>query len=445
MTRTIGKLSALAVSRIKKKGLYSDGGGLYLRVKEGGGKFWMLRYMLDGKAREMGLGALHALTLAEARDKATDCRRLLASKIDPIATRNDAETQKKVESAKSKTFKECAEAYIEAHEKGWRNAKHAQQWKNTLTAYAYPIMGDVPVQDIDLTLITKILEQKKRAFGKGETLWTARPETASRVRGRIEVILDWATTRQYRKGENPARWRGHLANLLPNRSKVQRVKHHPALPYERIGVFFAALKEQDMNTAVLAMQFTILTGCRTGECLGATWGEIDWDHATWNIPAMRTKTGCNHRAALSNLALELLKKIRKDQENNIVKQTKEGFIFVGQQKKPLSDMSMLAVIRRMNEKADNPVWVDPQQDNRPIVVHGFRSTFRDWAAEQTNFPRDAAEAALAHAVGDKTEAAYRRSDLFNKRRLMMEAWAKYCATPPVKAGSGNKVVSINKR
>ena len=421
MTRTTSKLSAITVSRIKQKGLYSDGGGLCLRVKDSGGKFWVLRYMLDGKAREMGLGALHALTLAEAREKTADCRKQLASKIDPIAARDDAQTQKKVDSAKAKTFKECAQAYIEAHEKSWRNAKHAQQWGNTLATYAYPIMGDLPVQDIDIALITQVLEQKNKVFGKGETLWTARPETASRVRGRIEVILDWATTRQYRRGENPARWRGHLENLLPKRSKTQRVKHQPALPYEKISDFMAALKEQE-GTAAKTMAFTILTACRTSEATGATWDEIDLAKGIWVIPADRIKAGREHRVPLSKAAVKLLESLGG---------IRNGFVFAGfKPNKPLSNMAMLALLRRMKR--------------RDITVHGFRSSFRDWAAEQTNFPREVAEAALAHAVGNKVEAAYRRSDLFDKRRLMMDAWARYCATPLVK-DKGDNVTSMQRK
>ncbi|MGB9153136.1 MAG: integrase arm-type DNA-binding domain-containing protein [Alphaproteobacteria bacterium] len=422
MTRTTSKLSAITVSRIKQKGLYSDGGGLYLRVKDSGGKFWVLRYMLDGKAREMGLGALHALTLAEARDKAADCRKQLASKIDPIATRDDAQTQKKVDNAKAKTFKECAQAYIEAHEKSWRNAKHVQQWGNTLATYAYPIMGDLPVQNIDLALITAVLEQKKKAFGKKETLWTARPETASRLRGRLEVILDWAATREYRKGENPARWRGHLENLLPKRARVQRIKHQPALPYEKIGDFMSTLKGQE-GTAAKAMMFTILTACRTSEAIGATWGEIDLAKGVWVIPADRIKAGREHRVPLSKAVVELLESLGEIRN--------KGFVFTGYKpSKPLSNMAMLALLRRMKR--------------RDITVHGFRSSFRDWTAEQTNFPREVAEAALAHAVGDKVEAAYRRSDLFDKRRLMMDEWARYCATPSVK-DKGDNVTPIRKK
>jgi integrase len=431
MTRTIGKLSALTVSRIKQKGLYSDGGGLCLRVKEGGGKFWVFRFMLHGNAREMGLGALHSLTLAEARDKATVCRKQLSNKIDPIAARDDAETQEKVDNAKSKTFKECAEAYIEAHEKGWRNAKHAQQWPNTLATYVYPIMGDLPVQDIDLALITKVFEQKKKTFGKGETLWTARPETASRLRGRIEVILDWAATREYRRGENPARWRGHLENLLLKRSRIQRIQHQPALPYDKIGDFMDTLKAQE-GTAALAMAFTILTACRTSEAVNASWDEIDLEKMLWTIPPNRIKAGREHRIPLSKGALDILKKIRKEQD--AAQKVKNGapckWVFTSTRRyMPLSNMAMLALLRRM-ERTD-------------ITVHGFRSSFRDWCAEQTNFAREVAEAALAHAVGDKVEAAYRRSDLFDKRRQMMDAWDRYCATPQVP--TSGKVVKLRKQ
>lgn len=416
MARQINKLSALNVSRFKTKGIYSDGGGLCLRITASGGKFWVFRFMLNGQAREMGLGALHAISLSDARLKATECRRLLAEGKDPISSRDAVKAQAKLSAAKEKTFKECAEAYIESHKASWRNAKHAQQWTRTLETYAYPVLGNLHVQDIDVALVIKVLEP----------IWLKKAETASRLRGRIEVVLDWAGAREYRTGDNPARWRGHMENLLPKRSKIKRTKHHPALPYEQIGAFMKALKDRE-GMAAKALAFTILTGGRTNEALKATWDEMDLDNRIWNLPAVRTKADRDHRVALSCDAVRLLQDVRQEQKDASVPNAK--YIFCGPSNKHLSNMAMLTVIRRMNGEGTAPKWIDPRQDGKPIVTHGFRSTFRDWAAEQTNFPREIAESALAHISGDSVELSYRRTDFFEKRRQMMEAWAQYCATP----------------
>lgn len=425
MARQIGKLSAISIPRITKQGLHSDGGGLYLRVSSNNGKFWIFRFMLNGKAREMGLGALHSLTLAEARQKAFECRKMLSEGLDPINARYAVQAKTALEAAKSQTFKTCAEAYIDAHRAGWRNPKHIQQWENTLQTYVYPIMGDLPVQDIDVALVMKVFEQKPKAFASEGIFWIARPETASRLRGRIETILDWARARNYRQGENPARWRGHLENLLPKRSRVQRIVHQPALPYEQIGDFMAELKAQE-GIASLALAFTILTAARTSETLGATFDEIDFKNKIWTVPAHRIKGGKEHRVPLSEPAMKILRELKdiKDASN------KAGWVFMGYKRgKHLSNMSMLMLLKRMN-----------RQD---ITVHGFRSTFRDWAAEQTNFAREVAESALAHISGDKVELAYRRSDLFEKRRLLMNAWAGYCEMASKKEEcSENKVIQL---
>jgi integrase len=430
VARQIDKLSALTVSKVKKKGYYPDGQNLYLQVVDSGAKTWIFRYMLNGKSREMGLGGVSSLTLADARVKAAECRKLLNEGIDPIAARNIANTNKQLAAAKAQTFRQCAEAYIDAHKAGWRNEKHIWQWGNTLQRFAYPIIGDLPVQDVDVTLVLKILEQKIEEL-KGKKFWEARPETASRVRGRIEVILDWATSREYRRGENPARWRGHLENLLPKRSKVQVVVHQAALPYEHMENFMAALKKQE-GIAALAMAFTILTATRTSEVIGAMWKEIDLQGKIWTIPANRIKAGREHRVPLSEPALHILKEIKK--QHDLIEQKKSsdgsGWIFTGQrQGKPISNTAMLMLLRRMKK-----------QD---ITVHGFRSSFRDWAAEQTHFAREVAEMALAHAIGDKVEAAYRRGDLFEKRTQLMDAWARYCATPSAKVGG--KVLPMRSR
>jgi len=424
MPRLIGKLTTKAVSNKKTSGLYSDGGGLYLRVTTHGGKFWVFRFMLNGKAREMGLGAEHTVTLANARDKAQECRKLLSEGIDPIELRDMDEAQKRLKAARTQTFKACAEAYIDAHKESWRNAKHASQWVNTLATYVYPVFGEIPVQDVDTALIMKVLEP----------LWKKKAETASRIRGRIEAILDWASVREYRKGDNPARWRGHLENLLPRRSKVQRIEHQPALPYDRIGHFMATLKDQE-GSASLALAFTILTASRTSETIGAAWDEIDLQKKLWTIPASRIKGGREHRVPLSEPALDILKELQKQRGliNPKSEKVKNDWVFTGQRKgKPLSNMAMLALLKRM-KRTD-------------ITVHGFRSTFRDWAAEQTAYPREIVEACLAHASGDKVERAYLRTDFFDRRRQLMDVWGRCCAEPASKVTGkvlafGNKLQS----
>lgn len=396
MARETERLPPVSVKKIKEPGYHADGGGLYLQVTKTGARTWVFRYTIGGRAREMGLGGLGAVSLAKARAKAAECRQLRADGLDPIEERDRARREAEEEAARAKTFKECAQAYIEAHKASWRNKKHADQWTSTLKAYAYPTLGETPVQRIGVAGITSVLEP----------IWTKKPETASRVRGRIEAVLDWATTRGYRQGDNPARWRGHLANILPSRAKVRRVEHHPALPYAEIGNFMAALRAE-AGTVARALEFTILTAARTSEVIGARWEEIDLEAATWVIPAGRIKAGREHRVALSSAAIAVLKEMAgKD----------PVFVFPGARAKhSISNMAMLKLLARM-KRSD-------------LTVHGFRSSFRDWAAERTNFPREVAEMALAHAIGDKVEAAYRRGDLFKKRLLLMEAWAKHCGTP----------------
>lgn len=297
------------------------------------------------------------------------------------------------------TFKDAAERYIAAHRAGWRNAKHAAQWGATLKAYAEPIIGESSVQTIDVGLVLKLLEP----------IWSKKPETASRVRGRIESILDWATARGLRRGENPARWRGHLDKLLPARGKVCKVRHHAALPYAELPGFLAQLRERE-SVAARALEFAILTAARTGETIGTTWGEISWTDRVWTIPGARMKAGKEHRVPLCDRALAILEEMQRLQPVSDA----DAYVFPGSKRgQPLSNMAALMLLRRM--KRDD------------LTVHGFRSSFRDWAAERTNFPSEAAEMALAHAVGDKVEAAYRRGDMFEKRRRLMDAWAGYCA------------------
>jgi integrase len=408
MAQPSNRLSAVEVRGFAQKGMYHDGGGLYLQVSAGGAKSWVYRFMLDGRAREMGLGPVHAIPLAEARKRAAECRRMRLDGIDPIEARSAQRVRKRLAAATAMTFEQCAEAYIAAHKAGWKNPKHAAQWPSTLATYVYPVFGILPVQAVDVGLVMKALEP----------IWLSKPETASRLRGRIESILDWATTRGYRQGENPARWRGHLENLLPKKSKLRRVQHHPALPYNDAADFLAELRVQE-GVAARALEFLILTAARTGEVIGARWDEIDLEAKIWVVPAARMKAGREHRVPLSAAAATVLEQMKEIRESD--------FVFPGGKKgKPLSNMAMLAVLKRMG-RGD-------------LTAHGFRSSFRDWAAERTNFPHEVAEMALAHTVGDKVEVAYRRGDLFQKRRQVMEAWARFCAA----SGTG-KVVTLRTR
>jgi integrase len=395
MARKIERLTALSVSKAKKRGYLADGGGLYLQVSLSGAKSWVFRYRDNGHLREMGLGPVHTVSLAKARERARDCRGLRLNDVDPIAERQAGRLKAKLDASRAMTFKQCAEVYIAAHQASWKNKKHAAQWPSTLATYAYPIFGGLPVQSIDVGLVTKALEP----------IWNTKTETASRLRGRIETVLDWATARGYRQGDNPARWRGHLDKLLPGRAKVQKVEHHAALPYAEIGAFMSDLRDQG-GTAALALEFLILTAARTGEVIGAQWAEIDLGAGVWTVPAERMKAGKEHRVPLSKPALAALARLpRSDGTVHVFPGGKAG--------KPLSNMAMLKLLARMD---------------RDLTVHGFRSTFRDWAAERTNFPREVAEQALAHSLTDKVEAAYRRGDLFEKRRQLIEAWGRICAT-----------------
>ena len=422
MARGYGKLTALQVTRISKRGLYNDGGGLYLQVGEtkrdehgiehAGPKSWLFRYKVNGKDRWHGLGPVHTISLTQARDKASDARRLRLEGLDPIATKRAVRAAAQLEAAKAITFDKAAEAYIKAHEAGWKSAKHGAQWTATLKAYASPGFGSLPVALVDTGLVMKALEP----------IWKMKPETAARVRGRIEAILDWAKVRGYRTGENPARWKGHLDHLLPARGKVQKVEHHAALPYGEIGTFVANLRTR-AAIAARALELLIYTACRTSEILKVRWEEIDLGNRVWTIPGERMKAGLEHRVPLSDPALEVLRSMRKEDSD-----ANEGLVFPGQKRgKPLSNMAMLTLLGRMG-RGD-------------LTAHGFRSTFRDWAAERTNFPREVAEAALAHTVGNKVEAAYRRGDLFDKRRQLMGAWAKFCRTSAASIDT-NKVIAM---
>jgi integrase len=415
MTRQLNRLRPKVVENQTHVGRYADGGGLYLQVslgKDGVTKSWVFRYMRDGRARQMGLGAVSLdrrdglVTLAMARDKAFEARRALSLGQDPLALKIAKRTALKIEEAKSITFKDCAEKYIETHEASWRNSKHRHQWKTTLETYAFPLIGSLPVSAVDTDLVYRILDP----------IWKTRTETASRLRGRIESVLDWATVRKFRSGENPARWRGHLENLLPNKSKTARVKHHEAMPYADLPAFMADLRKK-VGISAMALEFTVLTAARSGEVIGARWEEIDLAKGFWVVPAARMKAGVEHRVPLSSRSIAILKKLDRKSE----------WVFPGTAGLPLSNMAMLKMLRGMTTA-------------KKLTVHGMRSAFMDWGHEMTAYPKEMMDIALAHKVSDKVEAAYRRGDMFEKRRRLMADWDAYCSSPPV-ARDGN-VVSI---
>jgi integrase len=393
MPKVTKELQAIEVARLKHDGLHMVGvvPGLALQVKQGS-RSWVLRAMVGGKRRDMGLGPYPDVALAKAREKARAAREQIRSGVDPIAQQQARRTLQ-VAAAGALTFKQCAEKYIAAHRAAWKSAKHAQQWQNTLAQHAYPVLGHLQVRDVGLTHVMAVLEP----------IWTTTNETAVRLRGRIELVLDWAASRELRDRSNPAKWRGYLDKHLADPSKVSKAAHHPALPVGDVGAFMVSLRSAE-GMGSRALEFAILTAARSGEVRLATWGEFDLASAVWTVPAERMKAGKEHRVPLSAAALELLATLPRGKPEDIV--------FKAQRGGPLSDMTLSAVLRRMGEKA---------------VPHGFRSTFRDWAAERTNYPREAAEMALAHAIGDKVEAAYRRGDLFEKRRVMMEDWAGFLA------------------
>jgi integrase len=403
MAKSLHRLSAAKITKLAKPGMFCDGGGLYLQASLGTDgeikKSWIFRFALHGRERQMGLGSLHTIGLAEAREKATECRRQCLEGIDPIAARDILRAAAAAENAKAKTFDECAEEYIRAQRGGWRNGKHIQQWTNSLKNYASPVFGRLPVSSIDTSIIVKSLAP----------IWETKPETAGRVRGRVERVLDWARVRGYRTGDNPARWQGNLEHLLSERS--QRVEHYTALPYAEIGAFMAELRERD-GVAARALEFAILTAGRTGEVLGARWDEIDLQAKVWVVPPDRMKAGKEHRVPLSAAAVAMLERLAKVRENE--------FIFSGTSRAILSNMAMLAVLKRMGRGN--------------LTVHGFRSAFRTWASEQTSFAHEVCEQALAHTIPSAVERAYQRGTMFDKRRRLMDAWGQFCAKPASDTG-----------
>jgi integrase len=422
-TRDFMALTTKGIARLRKKpGRYLDQFGLLLQVINDNNASWILRYQRDGKQRMLGLGPVHTVSLAEARVKARNARLALLEGIDPLDARRARKAADRLEAAKAMTFAAAAQSYFAQHEAKWKNRKHAAQFLSTLRTYVYPVIGGLSVAAIDTGLVLRVLEQPvdaERGYPAGP-FWAVRPETASRVRGRIETVLDWATARGLRTGDNPASWKT-VGKALPPRGQVAAVEHHPALPFAEINPFMVDLRKRE-GIAARALEFTILTAARTSEVIGARWDEIDFSAATWTIPAGRMKAGKAHRVPLSGRAVAVLKSLYTERDS--------PFVFLGATKgASLSNMAMAIVLKRMG------------RDN--ITVHGFRSTFRDWAAETTSYPNDVIEMALAHTVGNKVEAAYRRGDLFEKRKRLMDEWAAFCARAPAKAG--DTVVPLRRR
>lgn len=411
MPKLAKEMGALEVAALKTPGLYFVGGvqGLALQVTPALARSWTLRAVVGGKRRDMGLGSYSpsGITLAKARTAALEARELIKQGVDPIQRQQEAQSALRASMAEALTFKECAEKYIKAHAAGWKNAKHQQQWRNTLVQHAYPVFGELLVRDVKLPQVMAVLEP----------IWETTNETAVRLRGRIELVLDWAAARGLRDGLNPARWRGHLDKLLVKPSKVNNREHHAALAVGDVGAFMVKLRAAN-GMGARALEFVILTAARSGEVRGATWAEIDVASKVWTVRAGRMKAGKEHRVPLSEPTLALLAALPRMAGTELVFPAARGGM--------LSDMTLSAVLRRMSV---------------PAVPHGFRSTFRDWASERTNYPRDVAEMALAHAIGDKVEAAYRRGDLFEKRVLMMADWAQFLARVETKG----KVIDLNSK
>jgi integrase len=398
VARTKHRLTAKAVENQKKPGLYADGGNLHLRVAPGGSKGWIFRFTLAGRTRDAGLGSYPSVSLAEARNEADRLRKQIAEGTDPVEARKTQRAASQAEAERVITFEQCAKAYVASHEVGWKNDKHWAQWHSTLKTYVYPVIGRLPVKAVDTSLVMQILEP----------IWRSKTETASRVRGRIEVILSWAKVRGYRDGENPAQWRGHLDHLLPAKGKVRNVKHHPALPYSEMPTFISRLRTYSSITA-RALEFLVLTNTRTNETLKATWDEIDLERRLWIIPGPRMKADKEHRVPLSSRAVELLSELAEIRRSE--------YVFPGMKLgRPLSQMALLMLLRRMG------------YEQGTVTAHGFRSTFKDWVSECTNLSMEASEIALSHKVANAVEAAYRRGDMFEKRREMMEAWSAFCGS-----------------
>ncbi|MGO9399494.1 MAG: tyrosine-type recombinase/integrase [Xanthobacteraceae bacterium] len=406
-TLTIKRVAKLLRAGVPDKHLDSGSAdavrGLHLVIANKANASWQLRYQLSGRVRWMGLGSARDVPLAKAREKAKEARLKLADRIDPLVVRKAERAAQRLAHLKQITFAEAARAFVAQHEAGWKNRKHAAQVISTLEQHVFPALGQLPVSVIDTPLVLRALEP----------IWQKIPETASRVRGRIEAVLAWATVRGYRSGDNPARWDSHLDQALPARGKIAKVKHHAALPYAEIPALMADLRQRE-GIAARALAFLICNAARSGEVIGAKWSEIDLDGALWVVPAARMKGGKEHKVALAPQAVELLRDLPSEGGD-------DGFVFIGARPGTgLSDSSMTGVLKRMG-RGD-------------ITVHGFRSSFKDWCSERTNYPNEVSEMALAHKVSDKTEEAYRRGDLLEKRKRLATDWARYCFSPAAKTG-----------
>ncbi len=404
MPKKAKELKAIDVKRLTRQGLYSVGGvaGLHLQVKDSGARSWILRVTIGAKRRDIGLGGYPDVPLAAARDAAREAREQIRQGIDPVEARKAARTALMAAQAKELTFEQATILCHKSKTPAFRNIKHGSDWINSVKRYALPIIGKLPVADVELPHIIKILEP----------IWTTKTETATRVRQRIEAVLAWATVSGYRTGDNPARWRGNLEHALARPSKVRKVQHHAALPWQQIGGFMVDLRERE-GMAALALEFLILTAARSGEVRFATWDEIDLEGKIWTVPAERMKTEKAHRVPLPSPAVALLKALPRFEGSS--------YVFSGVRGGPLSDMSVSAVCRRMKVEA---------------VPHGFRSTFKDWCRSSTSYADEVSELALSHVNSDATRAAYARDELLPKRARLMRDWAKYCET---KAGTGELV------
>jgi integrase len=408
MTRTTERLTALKAKRAKR-GLHHDGHGLYLQVTEGGQRSWVYRYMLAGRAREMGLGPLHTVSLKQARERARSARLLKLDGIDPIERKRAERAARQAADAKSKTFAQCVDDYFRDHANTW-SARYRSDWMSSLRQHAIPVLGPLPIAAIDTPLVLKALR----------LIWNEIPETASRVRNRIETVINWATAHHYRSGDNPAQWNGRLEHPLPTRRKVAPVKHFAALPYVKIASFMARLRTET-SAAAACLQFIALTCARLSEAIGATWDEVDLANKVWVVPASRMKGGKEHRVPLSDVALAVLKEMQAIRRSD--------YVFPGHKEgRPVGDNSVWRLAKRAAESN--------------ITVHGLRATFRIWAAERTSFSSEVAEAALAHAVPDAVVACYKRTDFFDRRRKLMEQWGVFCTTAPTER---DKVVAMQRR
>jgi integrase len=409
MVRALHRLSNLKVERAKQPGMYADGGGLYLRVAEGGSKQWIYRYTTNGHNRDMGLGPVRLLTLTEARERARAAGKLRLDGIDPIAYKHAQRGAAIVAAAGVKTFKECAEGFIRDNEKKWTHPKHRRDWERTLVRLVFPTLGNLPVASIDTPLVLKVIKP----------LWERVPETASRVRGRIEAVLGWATVHHYRTGDNPARWRQHLEHALPSRSEISKIEHHAAMPYTQVASFVDALRK-DTSTAARCLEFITLTAARLGEATGATWNEINLGARTWTIPAERMKAGKEHKVPLSDPAIAVLKTMREIRQSD--------YVFPGfKPGQPIGADALRELIKKL-AGAD-------------VTIHGMRSVFRDWTADCTSFPNELAEMALSHTIPSAVEKAYRRGSMFERRRRLMDMWGAFCG----RLSGVGKVVAIGGR